>query len=68
MLAILAALAAPAPESFRGLAKRLLPTVVNISTSQTLKAPPPSAVQPPDRPRTLEVIAWRTAARDRGRP
>ena len=41
-----AALAAPAPASFSGLAKRLLPTVVNISTSQTLKAPPPSAALP----------------------
>jgi serine protease Do len=38
------ALARPAPESFRGLAKRLLPTVVNISTSQTLKAPPQTAM------------------------
>ena len=47
-----AALARPAPESFSGLAKRLLPTVVNISTSQTLKAPPPSAVPqlPPGSP------------------
>jgi serine protease Do len=47
-----AALAAPAPESFSGLAKRLLPTVVNISTSQTLKAPPPSALPklPPGSP------------------
>ncbi|MEY4708565.1 MAG: putative periplasmic serine endoprotease DegP-like precursor [Pseudomonadota bacterium] len=46
------ALARPAPESFSGLAKRLLPTVVNISTSQTLKAPPPSAVPklPPGSP------------------
>jgi len=47
-----AALARPAPESFSGLAKRLLPTVVNISTSQTLKAPPQSAIPklPPGSP------------------
>ena len=47
-----AVLARPAPESFSGLAKRLLPTVVNISTSQTLKAPPPSAIPklPPGSP------------------
>jgi len=47
-----AALARPAPESFSGLAKRLLPTVVNISTSQTLKAPPPTAMPklPPGSP------------------
>jgi serine protease Do len=46
------AVARPAPESFSGLAKRLLPTVVNISTSQTLKAPPPTAMPklPPGSP------------------
>ena len=46
------ALARPAPESFSGLAKRLLPTVVNISTSQTLKAPPQTAMPklPPGSP------------------
>ena len=36
------ALARPAPDSFADLAARLLPTVVNIATSQTLKAPPPA--------------------------
>ena len=30
----------PAPDSFADLAAKLLPTVVNIATSQTLKAPP----------------------------
>jgi serine protease Do len=35
------ALARPAPYSFADLAAKLLPTVVNIATSQTLKAPPP---------------------------
>jgi len=46
------AVARPAPESFSGLAKRLLPTVVNISTSQTLKAPPQTAMPklPPGSP------------------
>ena len=46
------AVARPAPESFSGLAKRLLPTVVNISTSQTLKAPPQTALPklPPGSP------------------
>ncbi|MEI7791387.1 MAG: DegQ family serine endoprotease [Alphaproteobacteria bacterium] len=42
----LVALAAPAlargaPDSFADLSARLLPSVVNIATSQTLKAPPP---------------------------
>ncbi len=32
--------ARPAPDSFADLAAKLLPTVVNIATSQTLKAPP----------------------------
>src|SRR6185437_4676661 len=36
-----------APDSFADLAAKLLPTVVNISTSQTLKAPPQ---QMPDLP------------------
>jgi serine protease Do len=40
--------ARPAPDSFADLADKLLPTVVNISTSQTLKAPPQSAM--PDLP------------------
>ena len=34
------AMARPAPDSFADLAAKLLPTVVNIATSQTLKAPP----------------------------
>ncbi len=38
------ALARPAPDSFADLAAKLLPSVVNISTSQTLKAPPQSAM------------------------
>src|ERR1700689_5336832 len=37
-----------APDSFADLANKLLPTVVNISTSQTLKAPPQGAM--PDLP------------------
>src|SRR5215472_11054987 len=52
---VLSALAAPlplaerpAPDSFADLAGKLLPTVVNISTSQTLKAPPQGAM--PDLP------------------
>ena len=52
MLAVCAvplpAAARPAPDSFADLANRLLPTVVNISTSQTLKAPPQGAM--PDLP------------------
>ena len=35
------AAARPAPDSFADLAAKLLPTVVNIATTQTLKAPPP---------------------------
>jgi len=55
LLALIAAspaLARPAPDSFADLAKRLLPTVVNISTSQTLKAPPQNAMPqlPPGSP------------------
>jgi serine protease Do len=52
MLAATPALARPAPDSFADLAAKLLPTVVNISTSQTLKAPPPSAMPqlPPGSP------------------
>jgi len=44
--------ARPAPDSFADLVIKLLPTVVNISTSQTLKAPPPSAMPqlPPGSP------------------
>ncbi len=42
----------PAPDSFADLAGKLLPTVVNISTSQTLKAPPQNAMPqlPPGSP------------------
>jgi len=48
----LPAWARPAPDSFADLAARLLPTVVNISTSQTLKAPPQGALPqlPPGSP------------------
>ncbi len=44
--------ARPAPDSFADLAGRLLPSVVNISTSQTLKAPPQGAMPqlPPGSP------------------
>jgi len=50
ILALLAApaTARPAPDSFADLAGRLLPSVVNIATSQTLKAPP--RAQLPDVP------------------
>jgi len=46
------AAARPAPDSFADLTTKLLPTVVNISTSQTLKAPPKSELPdiPPDSP------------------
>ena len=46
------ALARPAPDSFADLAGKLLPTVVNIATSQTLKAPSQSAMPqlPPGSP------------------
>ena len=46
------ALARPAPDSFADLANKMLPTVVNISTSQTLKAPPKTAMPqlPPGSP------------------
>ena len=46
------AMARPAPDSFADLAAKLLPTVVNIATTQTLKAPPPSAMPnvPPGSP------------------
>ncbi len=45
-------LARPAPDSFADLSARLLPTVVNIATSQTLKAPPPQEMPqlPPGSP------------------
>ena len=45
-------MARPAPDSFADLASKLLPTVVNIATTQTLKAPPPSAIPnvPPGSP------------------
>jgi serine protease Do len=39
MLTALSAHAGPAPDSFADLAERLLPSVVNISTTQTLKNP-----------------------------
>jgi len=44
--------ARPAPDSFADLVSKLLPTVVNISTSQTLKAPPPNTMPqlPPGSP------------------
>ena len=44
--------ARPAPDSFADLAGKLLPSVVNISTSQTLKAPPQNAMPqlPPGSP------------------
>ena len=50
--ALMPAWARPAPDSFADLAGKLLPTVVNISTSQTLKAPPQSAMPqlPPGSP------------------
>jgi serine protease Do len=46
------ALARPAPDSFADLVNKLLPTVVNISTSQTLKAPPAGSIPqlPPGSP------------------
>jgi len=45
-------LARPAPDSFADLANKLLPTVVNINTSQILKAPPQNAMPqlPPGSP------------------
>lgn len=51
-LAIVPAAARPAPDSFADLAAKLLPSVVNISTSQTLKAPPQGAMPqlPPGSP------------------
>jgi serine protease Do len=54
ILALLAApaLARPAPDSFADLANKLLPSVVNIANSQTLKAPPRGAMPqlPPGSP------------------
>jgi serine protease Do len=49
---LIPAVARPAPDSFADLANKLLPTVVNISTSQTLKAPPQNAMPqlPPGSP------------------
>ncbi len=49
---VVPAAARPAPDSFADLANKLLPTVVNIATSQTLKAPPRSAMPqlPPGSP------------------
>jgi serine protease Do len=42
-----AAIARPAPDSFADLANRLLPTVVNIATTQTLKSGPQTALNLP---------------------
>jgi serine protease Do len=52
LLASTAAQARAAPDSFAELANRLLPTVVNISTSETLKAAPDGALPelPPGSP------------------
>src|SRR6202007_1028457 len=52
ILAPNAILARPAPDSFADLANKLLPPVVNINTSQTLKAPPQNAMPqlPPGSP------------------
>ena len=52
VLAAAPAVARPAPDSFADLVQKLLPTVVNISTSQTLKAPPPGSIPqlPPGSP------------------
>jgi len=52
LLAAVPAAARPAPDSFADLTAKLLPAVVNISTSQTLKAPPKNALPdiPPDSP------------------
>jgi serine protease Do len=62
------AAARPAPDSFAPLAARLLPTVVNISTSQTLKAPPRGAVPqlPPGSP--LEDLFKNFLGPKQGRP
>jgi serine protease Do len=46
MLALTQAAARPAPDSFADLSDKLLPTVVNIATSQTLKQPGPQAGLP----------------------
>ena len=61
-------LARPAPDSFADLAAKLLPTVVNIATTQTLKAPPPRRCRNCRRARrwkTCSRISW---ARRRTRP
>jgi len=52
LVSALPAWARPAPDSFADLVTKLLPTVVNISTSQTLKAPPQGALPhlPPGSP------------------
>ncbi len=50
-LAPTAAVARPAPDSFADLANKLLPTVVNIATTQTLKSGPQVGLDlPPDSP------------------
>src|ERR1700685_4586032 len=50
--AAMPALARPAPDSFADLADKLLPTVVSIATSQTLKSAPQAGLPdvPPDSP------------------
>ena len=52
LLFALPAAARPAPDSFADLTAKLLPSVVNITTSQTLKAPPKGSLPdiPPDSP------------------
>jgi serine protease Do len=52
ILAVVPAAARPAPDSFADLTAKLLPSVVNISVSQTLKAPTKGSLPdiPPDSP------------------
>jgi serine protease Do len=52
ILAAMPAMARPAPDSFADLTAKLLPSVVNISSFQTLKAPPKGSLPtlPPDSP------------------
>ncbi len=67
-LAAEAAQARGAPDSFAGLADRLLPTVVNISTTATLKAAPEGALPevPPGSP--LEDLFKDFRDKDKKRP
>jgi len=62
------ALARGAPDSFADLATRLLPTVVNISTTETLKAAPSGAMPelPPGSP--LQDLFKDFQDKDKGRP